>query len=54
VLEDVNFGYQLPPHTPDLIFDIALYVEEKGFDCMHAGNSSVVCRKSFSNFWEQK
>lgn len=54
VFEDVKFGYQLPPHTPDLIFDIALYLEEKGFDSVFMADHLVgiaVRRFDFLDAW---
>ena len=54
MFEDVKFGYQLPPHTPDLIFDIALYLEEKGFDSVFMADHLVgiaVRRFDFLDAW---
>ena len=54
VFEDVKFGYQLPPHTPDLIFDVALYLEEKGFDSVFMADHLVgiaVRRFDFLDAW---
>jgi len=54
VFEDVKFGYQLPPYTPDLIFDIALYLEEKGFNSVFMADHLVgiaVRRFDFLDAW---
>ena len=54
MFEDVKFGYQLPPHTPDLIFDVALYAEEKGFDSVFMADHLVgiaVRRFDFLDAW---
>jgi len=54
VFEDVKFGYQLPPYMPDLISDIALYVEEKGFDSVFMADHLVgiaVRRFDFLDAW---
>jgi alkanesulfonate monooxygenase SsuD/methylene tetrahydromethanopterin reductase-like flavin-dependent oxidoreductase (luciferase family) len=54
VFEEVKFGYQLPPHTPNLIFDIALYLEEKGFDSVFMADHLVgiaVRRFDFLDAW---
>ena len=39
--KDVKFGYQLPPYTTNLMFDAALYVEEKGFDSIFMADHLV-------------
>ena len=55
MFEDVKFGYQLPPHTPDLIFDVALYLEEKGFDSVFMADHLVgiaVRRFDFLDAWD--
>jgi phthiodiolone/phenolphthiodiolone dimycocerosates ketoreductase len=54
VYNDIKFGYQLPPHTPELIFDIALYLEEKGFDSVFMADHLVgiaVRRFDFLDAW---
>ncbi|MFQ5999209.1 MAG: LLM class flavin-dependent oxidoreductase [Candidatus Bathyarchaeia archaeon] len=54
VFEDVKFGYQLPPSMTDLIFDTALYAEEKGFDSIFMADHLVgigIKRFDFFEAW---
>ena len=54
VFEDVKFGYQVPPYLTDLIFETAIYAEEKGFDSIFMADHLVgigIKRFDFLETW---
>lgn len=54
MFEGVRFGYQVPPYMTDLIFETALYAEEKGFDSIFMADHLVgigIKRFDFLETW---